>query len=345
MNGDLIVMDNKLIRASYRLSTNELRLIYCAISKMPKNGPINHKTPYYVTKEDFIKLGVEPKNVAREIRSACSDLIKRTVIIETPIGDLETHWLHNVLHFKSETFERLKKQYPNAKNDEEFINALRLHNLLDSLPIIVNSDDNVVARIVFHEDMMPYLTDLKSHFTQYFLSDCKGFSGSYSFRIYQLMMQFKSTGYCNIPLKELRKMLYLENLYSNTADLKRRVIDSACNEINEKSPYTVKYELTKKGNKFHSLEMRFKKKNEEKGQLKCPDTIDMFEEPTDTFIKMSDSQLDTFASKLANLGEVQAMANVGEEMPTFKARLRLMLQDSEKQKILFRYLKQVGFKN
>ena len=29
----------------------------------------------------------------------------------------------------------------------------------------------------------------------------------------------------------------------------------------------------------------------------------MFEEPKDTFIKMSDSQLDTFASKLADLGE------------------------------------------
>ena len=44
----------------------------------------------------------------------------------------------------------------------------------------------------------------------------------------------------------------------------------------------------------------------------------MFEEPKDTFIKMSDSQLDTFASKLADLGEVQAMANVGEEMPSLK---------------------------
>ena len=47
---------------------------------------------------------------------------------------------------------------------------------------------------------------------------------------------------------------------------------------------------------------------------------------------MSDSQLDTFASKLADLGEVQAMANVGEEMPSFKARLRSILKDPEKQK-------------
>lgn len=70
----------------------------------------------------------------------------------------------------------------------------------------------------------------------------------------------------------------------------------------------------------------------------------MFEEPKDTFIKMSDSQLDTFASKLADLGEVQAMANVGEEMPSFKARLRSILKDPEKQKILIPYLKKLGFK-
>ena len=337
-------MDNKLIRASYRLTTNELRLIYCAISKMPKNEPIDHKTPYYVTKEDFIKLGVEPKNVAREIRSACSDLIKRTVIIETPIGDLETHWLHNVLHFKSETFERLKKQYPDAKNDEEFINALRLHNLLDSLPIVVNSDDNVVARIVFHEDMMPYLSDLKSHFTQYFLSDCKGFSGAYSFRIYQLMMQFKSTGYCNIPLKELRKILSLESLYSNAADLKRRVIDAVCTEINEKSPYTVKYELIKKGNKFHSLELKFKKKNAEKEQLRCPDTIDMFEEQKNNFLKLSDAQVDSFGNQLSELSELSYLAREGESYKDLALRLKTMLRDPDQQPQLLPYLKKLGFK-
>lgn len=51
-------------------------------------------------------------------------------------------------------------------------------------------------------------------------------------------------------LKELRKILSLESLYSNAADLKRRVIDAACTEINEKSPYTVKYELIKRAINF-----------------------------------------------------------------------------------------------
>ena len=58
-----------------------------------------------------------------------------------------------------------------------------------------------------------------------------------------------------------------------------------------KNPYTVKYELIKKVNKFHSLELNFKKKNAEKEQLRCPDTIDMFEEQKNNFLKLSDAQL------------------------------------------------------
>jgi hypothetical protein len=42
---------------------------------------------------------------------------------------------------------------------------------------------------------------------------------------------------------------------------------------------------------------------------------------------------------------VQSMADVGETMPSFKARLRQMLKDPEQQKKLQPYLKQVGFKS
>ncbi len=345
MSSDLVVIDNDLIRASYKLTANEMRLVLCALAQIPKDELIDPKKAYYITKQDFIKLGVEPKNVAREIREACSDLLNRVVTIETPVGKLSFHWLHSVLHFKNETFERLKKQYPNAKNDEEFINTLRLHNLLDSLPIIAKSDDNIVARIVFHENMMPYISQLKEQFTKLKLKEMFGFSSFYGFRFYLMMMQFRETGFCKISIDELRHALDLNEKYPLFADLKRRVIDTAIDEINEKSPYEVKYDLIKKGRTYTHLELRFKEKKAEIKTAKCPNTIDMFEEPQDTFIKLSDPQLDVFSSKLADLGEVQAMANVGEEMPTFKARLRLMLQDSEKQKILFRYLKQVGFKN
>jgi plasmid replication initiation protein len=344
MKNDLVVMDNNLIRASYKLTANEMRLVLCALAQIPKDAEVDPGKAYYITKEDFVKLGVEPKNVAREIREACSELLNRIVVVDTAMGKLKFHWLHSVLHFKSEIFERLKKEYPNSKNDEEFIQQLRKYNLLDSLPIIAKSDDNIVARIVFHENMIPYISQLKEQFTKLNLKDVFQFSSFYSFRFYLMMMQFKETGFCKISIAELRDSLDLNNKYQLFADLKKWVIDTAIDEINEKSPHTVGYELIKKGRTYTHLELRFKEKKAEIKTVKCPNTIDMFEEPKDTFIKMSDSQLDTFASKLADLGEVQAMANVGEEMPSFKARLRSILKDPEKQKKLLPYLSQIGFK-
>ena len=73
----------------------------------------------------------------------------------TQLWEIEIPLAAQRLTFKSEIFERLKKEYPNSKNDEEFIQQLRKYNLLDSLPIIAKSDDNIVARIVFHENMIP----------------------------------------------------------------------------------------------------------------------------------------------------------------------------------------------
>lgn len=272
----LVVMDNKLIRASYKLTLNEVRLILVAMSQMPKDDePVNPKKAYYITKDDFVRMGVEPKNVAREIRSACSDLLSRTLKIKTPLGDLGTHWVHNVLHFKSDVFERLKKQYPDSENDAEFINTLRMHNLMDSLPIIANSDDNIIARVVLHEDVIPYLTQLKTQFTQLMLNDVTGFGSYYSYRIYLMMMQFKSTGYCKIHLEDLREALELVNKYEATKDFRKWVIDTAVDEINEKSPYTVNYEMLKTGRKFTHLELKFKTKNANiKEQNRDLNTID-----------------------------------------------------------------------
>lgn len=344
MQNSLVVLDNDLIRASYRLTANEMRLVLCALAQIPKGEPVEPKRAYYVTKEDFVKLGVNPKTVARDIREACSDLLSRVVVLDTPIGELGFHWVHNILHFKSEALERLKKEYPTAKNDEEFINTLRLHNLLDSLPVIAKSTDNIVARIVFHENIIPYISQLKEQFTKLNLHDVFGFSSFYSFRFYLMMMQFRETGYLKISVDELRKSLNLENKYKATKDFKVRVVDTAIEEINEKSPYAVSYEFIQKGRTYTHLELRFKEKKAEKKQLKCSKTMDMFEELNDTFIKLSDAQLDTFSSKLADLSEVQNMANVGEEMSNFKARLRSMLKDPEKQIKLIPHLKKIGFK-
>ena len=122
----VVKMDNALMRACYKMSVNEFRVILVALSKLPNDSkPIDQKQPYYITKEDFIQLGVAPNNVAREIRAGCGELLDRKIFIDTPVGVLGAHWVQNVLHFKSEAFEELKKQYPNSQYDEDFLHELR----------------------------------------------------------------------------------------------------------------------------------------------------------------------------------------------------------------------------
>ena len=302
-NNGLVVMDNKLIRASYKLTVNEIRLILVAVSQMPKDDePVDPKKAYYITKNDFVRLGVEPKNVARDIRSACKDLLSRVITIKTPIGDLDTHWVHNVLHFKSEVFERLKKEHPDAESDEEFINSLRLHNLMDSLPMIANSDDNLIARVVLHEDIIPYISQLREQFTQLMLDDVVDFGSFYSYRIYLMMMQFRSTGICTIKISDLRETLELKDKYEATKDLRKWVVDTAVDEINEKSPFNVTYEMTKTGRKFTHLVLKFKPKKKNtitaKDVFRDPDTVDMF-----TVDGLNDKQLGRIARNPAFMAE------------------------------------------
>ena len=50
-------MDNSIVKASYNLSVSEQRLLLSALAQIPKNEPIDPKQAYYITREDFVRLG------------------------------------------------------------------------------------------------------------------------------------------------------------------------------------------------------------------------------------------------------------------------------------------------
>ena len=293
MSNDLIVMDNSIVTSAYNLTLNEQRLIYCALKQMPKydkdnppDKPLDPNTPFYITRDDFLEFGVSPNIVAREIRHATRELMKKTIVLATNTGIIEFQWLRQVLRYDKDAEKKLKEKYPNPQDHDKYMKALKLYNFFDAMP--TNKDnDNIVARVVFSPEIIPLLSDLRANFTQFLLSDVAEFGSIYTFRIYQLIMQYQSTGYVKISIDKLRFMLMLVDKYPLVADLKRWVIDVAIKEINEKSPYSVQYELIKKGRKFTYLELRFEPKNKEKiektkeNDKRSPNTIDMFDNLTD----------------------------------------------------------------
>ena len=169
------------------------------------------------------------------------------------------------------------------------------------------AEDYILAAIRFSKSVLPFISNLSSNFTQYFLQDIAGISSGYSIRFYELMMQFKSTGYRKIRLDDLRNMLDLNDKYPLTADLKRWVIDTAIDELNEKSPIKITYKLLKTGRKFTHLELKFKSKVEEKTK-----EIDSKKDPNNPefFIKLSDPQRHMFASKMSKCLKCQAIRRV-----------------------------------
>lgn len=329
MAKDLIVIDNSLVTSAYNLTLNEQRLIYCVLKQIPKGEPIDPKTPFYITRDDFIELGSDPSNVAQEIRQATRDLRKKSIFIPTPLGEVEIGWITEVLRYDVNAEKKLRALYPNPEDYDEYIKQLRLYNLLDALPTH-KADDNIVARLVFDERVVPRLSNLKASFTQVDLSDVAGFTSTYTFRIYQLLMQYKSTGFVKISIDDLRFMLMLKFKYPLVADLKKRVIETAVKEINEKTPYSVKYELIKKGRKFTHLEIKFKQKAKisDNKTERDPNTIDWVNGATDKEIKLlSQKQADYFASKLANNTNFGSkFAKIGEDSKPFISRISKELQ-------------------
>lgn len=293
MSNDLIAMDNSIVTSAYNLTLNEQRLIYCALKQMPKHDPNNPnqepldpRTPFYITRDDFIELGVNPDNVAQEIRQATRELMKKTLYVQTPVGIKQFHWLSEVLRYDRNAEKKLREKYPNPSDYNQYINALRMYNLIDALPTH-KPDDNIVARVIFSQEILPLLSDLKASFTQFLLSDVAEFGSIYSFRIYQFIMKYKDFGKAKIDLEDLRYMLLLMDKYPATKDLRVNVLEVATKEINEKSPYKISYEMLKRGRKFVAVEFTFKpkvKKTKEKPKAqedKDPNTIDIFDNLTD----------------------------------------------------------------
>ncbi len=328
MSKDLIVKANDVVRASYHLSVNEQRLVLSALAQLPKGENIAENRMYFVKAENFIELGVHPKTAYRELKQAVERLYNRSIIIHSNGIEIKTRWVQFVV--------RLTKEWI-IKNKNLFEKAGHIFDIPafqdDIFDVDVFPEDYVVVGVQFAEPILPFLVNLKDNFTSYLKQDIAGLSGAYSIRIYELIMQFKSSMYVKLTLKELRNILELGDKYPLTADLKRWVIDLAINEISEKSPITANYKLIKTGKKFTHLEIRSKyKKNEESPRQlqRDPNTIDWVNGATDNENKLkllTQKQADYFSSKLANDSSFGSKyAGSGESMQAFTSRISNELQ-------------------
>lgn len=107
-------------------------------------------------------------------------------------------------------------------------------------------DGKIIVRL--HDDLKPFLLELKGCFTRYQLSEIIRLNSTYAIRIYEMLngyMNENNLPYADnaveisISIDELRKATDTEKKFERYSNFKLRVIDTALKEINEKSKYHV----------------------------------------------------------------------------------------------------------
>ena len=110
---------------------------------------------------------------------------------------------------------------------------------------------------------MGKVSQLNGLFTSYRLSRVSALRSLYSWRLFDLLMQFRKTGWLKIPIADFYHAVEApETFKANFSNLRRWCIEPAVKEIREKDGLDLTWEAIKAGRKVVMLEFKFPKEKE-----------------------------------------------------------------------------------
>lgn len=213
-----ISQKNSLAYAAYEMQTQEKRLLLLAMAKLTKDSlgfpcweiPVSQIAEF---------LGMESKHAYREIQRVCLGLMSRVAKVPDETDDSEDQsW--TAIQFVS------KCRYISGKK---------------------NPSGRAVLEIKLHDEMAPYLLELKDRFNTIQFDTLANMTSIHAMRVFELLHHKRNeTGHPKneiiVPINELRQMLRLEKKYPSYADLKKNVLEVAKGQINEKTPMGMSYQ-------------------------------------------------------------------------------------------------------
>ena len=308
--GELVVKDNALINASYNLDLVEQRLILLAIIEARQSGKgINANDPLIIHAESYINQFSAHRNTAYQaLKDACDDLFARQFSYQSlsDKGNIQHHksrWVSEVIYVEKEA----------------------------------------VVKLIFAPAIIPLITRLEEQFTKYDIEQVSGLTSAYAVRLYELLIAWRSTG--KTPIIEIQKFRQklgvLDTEYKQMNDFKKRVLDIAINQINEKTDIKVKVEQHKTGRAISGFSFKFKQKQTAISEKSVSPQRD--QNTPDLFTKMTDPQRFLFAHKLSEMPEMSKYSEGTESYEDFAKRIADMLLEPEKFKKFYPLLEKLGF--
>ena len=112
--------------------------------------------------------------------------------------------------------------------------------------------------VKFTDDIMPYLAQVRKKFVLYNLKEIANFGSLYTTRLYELIQEFKETGWVLKSVEQLRDIFAVGEKFKAYKDLKRYTFAHACQEINNNYDMGLRFEELKEGRKIVAVKFFFK---------------------------------------------------------------------------------------
>ena len=134
--------------------------------------------------------------------------------------------------------------------------------------------------IQFTDSIMPYLSQVKERFVLYNLKEIANFGSLYTTRLYELLQEFKETGWMLKSVEQLREAFAVGNSFKSYGDFKKYTFSHACQEINDNYDMDLRFEEEKEGRRVVAVKFFFKKTSAyEVTNLKTGKTKKVYQKP------------------------------------------------------------------
>ena len=232
----LVVKDNRLIEASYRLDLSEQRLILLAIVQARLVKPITSDTLIEITVSDYAAAcSLDTKSGYQRLKEASDNLFQRWVqlrgidVLTGKEALLKTRWVSSCIYVENAGLVRLR----------------------------------------ISPDIIPYISELEANFTSYQLKNVAQMTSTYAIRLYELLAQYKKIGNRYFELSEFKRLLDAdEKSYERIDNLKNKVLNIAVDQVNQFTDLSIAWTERRAGRTIIGLDFSVDQKTTEMPNVK-----------------------------------------------------------------------------
>jgi plasmid replication initiation protein len=221
-----VTLRNDLVGASHGLKTlAEHRIVKAAAAKLDSVRLDQGRYKIRLTAAEYAETFSLDANTAYEqLKTVSKSLLNRTIRREEPdrrgLKVHLDHWVSGITYHEGEAWLELR----------------------------------------FSHEAMPYLTLLRGKHTTYRLKQAAGLRSGYSWRLLEMLMQFKDTGWKQVDVELFAKAMDAKPSHlKNFKDLRCWVIDPAIKELTTKDGWSITWKAIKAGRKVIALRFDFKR--------------------------------------------------------------------------------------